>query len=129
MLSVVRVASADGRSILGRVVDAGDLGKICQDLGVDAPALTTDAMIASARNGAKITVNAHDTLTLKASRVAGKQRLEIVGAHSARLNWYKAKGCYTEIIAYRTRLFIPDEQAPSILQEICNGNSPILEPA
>lgn len=129
MLSVVRVASADGRSILGRVVDAGDLGKICQDLGVDAPALTPDAMIASARNGAKISVNAHDTLTLKASRVAGRQRLEIVGAHAARLNWYKAKGCYTEIIAYRTRLFIPDERAPSILQEICTGDSRVLEPA
>ena len=119
MLSVVRIAATDGRSILGRVVDAGDLGALCEGMGLAAPSLDPQAMIASARSGARIPVNGHDQLTLKTSRVAGTQRLEIIGAHAARLGWYKQKGCYTEIIAWKTRLFLPDAKAEAILQAIC----------
>ena len=126
MLSVVRIAAADGRSILGRVVDAGDLGALCEGLGLDAPKLSPNAMIASARSGARIVVHGLDELTLRTSRVAGAQRLEIVGAHAARLSWYKAKGCFTEIIAYKTRLFIPDARAEAILEEICTASQPEL---
>ena len=32
-----------------------------------------------------------------------------------RLDWYKTKGCFTEIIRYRTRLFVPVSKASSIL--------------
>jgi predicted RNA methylase len=127
MLSVVRIAAADGRSILGRVVDAGDLGALCEGMGLAAPSLTPQAMIASARSGARIPVNGHDQLTLKTSRVAGSQRLEIIGAHAARLGWYKGKGCYTEIIAWKTRLFLPDVQAEAILQAICRDRQSDLE--
>jgi hypothetical protein len=119
MLSVVRIAALDGRSILGRVVDAGDLGTLAEGMGLSAPTLTPQAMIASARSGGRIPVNGHDQLTLKTSRVAGAQRLEIIGAHAARLGWYKGKGCYSEIISWKTRLFLPDAQAEAILQAIC----------
>ena len=119
MLSVVRIAAADGRSILGRVVDAGDLVALCEGLGLEAPKLTPNAMIESARSGARIPVNGPDQLTLKTSRVAGAQRLEIIGAHAARLGWYKSRGCFTEIIAYKTRLFMPDTEAATILEAIC----------
>jgi hypothetical protein len=51
--------------------------------------------------------------------VAGAQRLEIIGAHAARLGWYKSRGCFTEIIAYKTRLFMPDTEAATILEAIC----------
>jgi C-terminal domain on Strawberry notch homologue len=129
MLSVVRIAAADGRSILGRVVDAGDLGTLCEGLGIDSPKLTPHAIIASARGGARVTVNGIDTVVVKCSRVAGQQRLEIVGAPAKRLSWYKAKGCYTEIIAYRTRLFAPDAKADAILQAICASSPAVLAAA
>jgi C-terminal domain on Strawberry notch homologue len=126
MLSVVRIAAIDGRSILGRVVDAGDLGMLCGGLGIDSPKLTPHAIIASARGGARVTVNGIDTVVVKCSRVAGQQRLEIVGAPAERLSWYKAKGCFTEIIAYRTRLFVPDAKADAILQAICASSPAVL---
>ncbi len=129
MLSVVRIAAADGRSILGRVVDAGDLGTLCEGLGINSPKLTPQAIVASARGGARVTVNGIDTLVLKSSRVAGKQRLELVGAPAERLSWYKAKGCYTEIIAYRTRLFAPDEQAEAIVEAVCQQSQPAFAQA
>jgi hypothetical protein len=103
------------------------LGALCEGMGLVAPSLTPQAMIASARSGARIPVNGHDQLTLKTSRVAGSQRLEIIGAHAARLGWYKGKGCYTEIIAWKTRLFLPDAQAEAILHVICETKQSELE--
>ena len=118
MLSVVRIASADGRAILGRVVDAGDLGAICEGLGIDGPKLTPQAIVAAANGGARVPVNGLDALVLKTSRVAGAQRLELVGAPAERLSWYKQHGCYTEIIAYKTRLFVPEALAEALLEAI-----------
>lgn len=48
-----------------------------------------------------------EELTIKRSLVNGGQRLELTGWSAARLDWYKAKGCFTEIIRYHTRLFVP----------------------
>lgn len=56
--------------------------------------------------------------TLKRSLVNGAQRLELAGWSAARLDWYKAQGCFTEIIRYRTRLFAPTEGAPSVLMQL-----------
>ena len=47
--------------------------------------------------------------------VNGAQRLELGGWSTARLDWYKAQGCFTEIIRYQTRLFVPLEGAANVL--------------
>ena len=80
-----------------------------------------DARIAAfERFGAvnRVPVNGLDALVLKTSRVAGAQRLELVGAPAERLSWYKQHGCYTEIIAYKTRLFVLEERAEALLEAI-----------
>ena len=57
----------------------------------------------------------HDALMVKRSLVGGEQRLELTGYAPERLEWYKAKGCFTEIIRYRTRLFVPVTTASTVL--------------
>nr|WP_239806580.1 hypothetical protein [Croceicoccus hydrothermalis] len=52
---------------------------------------------------------------MKRSLVGGEQRLELTGFSPDRLDWYKGKGCFTEIIRYRTRLFVPVSAASSVL--------------
>ena len=52
---------------------------------------------------------------MKRSLVGGEQRLELIGFSPDRLDWYKNKGCFTEIIRYRTRLFVPASKASSVL--------------
>jgi hypothetical protein len=47
--------------------------------------------------------------------VAGEQRYEIAGAPVDQLPWLKSIGCFTEIIAFRTRVFIPTKEAPSVI--------------
>ena len=55
---------------------------------------------------------------MKRSLVNGVQRLELIGWSIERLEWYKAQGCFTEIIRYRTRLFVPVSEAAAILSRI-----------
>jgi hypothetical protein len=63
-------------------------------------------------------VKAREALTLKRSLVGGAQRLELTGWSAARLDWYKAAGCFTEIIRYQTRLFVPTEGAAAVLARL-----------
>ena len=68
--------------------------------------------------GQSVPLSGHDALTLKRTRVNRKNRLELVGAHPRRLDWYKAGGCVTEIIQYRTRLFVPLGRAEAVISKI-----------
>jgi hypothetical protein len=57
-------------------------------------------------------------LILKRSLVNGSQRLELSGFGPARLPWYKAQGCFTEIIRYQTRLFVPVDRAAEVIAKL-----------
>jgi len=57
-----------------------------------------------------------------AQPLGGEQRLELTGFSPDRLDWYKNKGCFTEIIRYRTRLFVPVSRAGQILPGIAIGH-------
>ena len=57
-------------------------------------------------------------MTAKRSIVNGNHRLEIVGAPADQLPWLKSLGCFTEIIQYRTRLFVPVPQAEAVLAKL-----------
>jgi hypothetical protein len=63
-------------------------------------------------------IGGRERLTLKRSLVGGTQRLELAGWSAARLDWYKAQGCFTEIIRYQTRLFLPLDGAVNILSRL-----------
>ena len=63
-------------------------------------------------------VKGPEALTLKRSLVNGAQRLELAGWSAARLDWYKAQGCFTEIIRYQTRLFVPTASAAVVLARL-----------
>ena len=62
-----------------------------------------------------------EKLMVKRSLVNGSQRLELTGWSVARLDWYKAQGCFTEIIRYQTRLFVPIEGAASVISRLASS--------
>jgi len=68
--------------------------------------------------GRPIQVKSREALLLKRSLVNGAQRLELAGWSAPRLEWYKAQGCFTEIIRYQTRLFVPTTTAAFVLERI-----------
>ncbi len=117
---VTRLVAEDGQSIIGREVLDIDLAAIAETFGLSgvtgpAPDQIGDLVLAS---GKPLGLASHDPLTVKRSLVGGEQRLELTGFSPDRLDWYKNKGCFTEIIRYRTRLFVPTPRASEILQSI-----------
>jgi hypothetical protein len=117
---VSRISARDGRSLLGREVPLHCVPALCQALGLEndtafSAEQIVDAVLAAGR---PMQIKAREALTLKRSLVNGAQRLELTGWSAARLDWYKAQGCFTEIIRYQTRLFLPTDGAAHILARL-----------
>jgi hypothetical protein len=117
---VSRISASDGRSLLGREVPVHCVSELCKTLGLDAgPAISIDRIVeAVLATGRAMEVKSREAFTLKRSLVNGARRLELEGWSAARLDWYKAQGCFTEIIRYRTRLFVPVDRAADILARL-----------
>lgn len=117
---VSRISAKDGRSLLGREVPLHCVPDLCQALGLEDDHTFSAEQIVEAVLGAgrPMQVRAREVLTLKRSLVNGSQRLELTGWSAARLDWYKAAGCFTEIIRYQTRLFVPTSSAAAVLAQI-----------
>lgn len=114
---VSRICANDGRSLLGREVPLHCVPDICRALGLEHGRnfSADDIVQAVLATGRPMEVRGREHLTLKRSLVNGGQRLELTGWSAARLDWYKTQGCFTEIIRYQTRLFVPlGEGAPII---------------
>jgi predicted RNA methylase len=116
-VQVVRIAADDGRSLLGREIASAHLGELGTRLGLDLSLGLQPGELAETvlRTGKPLPFRGPEDLTLKRSLVNGSQRLELAGFAAARLGWYKAQGCFTEIIRYQTRLFVPVDTAAAIL--------------
>jgi len=119
-VQVIRIAAADGRSLLGREIAAIALAELGSKLGLELSVhLPADELAATVlRTGRPMPFAGPEPLTLKRSLVNGSQRLEIAGFSAARLPWYKAQGCFTEIIRYQTRLFVPVNGAAPVLARL-----------
>jgi hypothetical protein len=118
-LTVNRILDEAGNGWLGRHIPEIYVEGVLDKLGVTdrveiAPEKLTDAILAGRSYTAKHPLN----VTIKTSRVNGQKRLEITGAEAAQLASFKAMGCFTEIIAYKTRLFIPLEGAAGIVARL-----------
>ena len=117
---VSRISARDGRSLLGREVPLHAVGEICNALGLDAqPDIAPESLVAAVlASGRAMPVKAREQLMLKRSLVNSAQRLELTGWSAAWLDWYKAQGCFTEIIRFQTRLFVPLEGAAEIVSRL-----------
>jgi len=117
---VSRICASDGRSLLGREVPLHCVPEICRALGLEhGHTISADDIVqAVLATGRPMEVRGREQLTLKRSLVNGGQRLELTGWSAARLDWYKAQGCFTEIIRYQTRLFVPLGEGASIISNL-----------
>lgn len=119
-VQVIRIAAEDGRSLLGREVASIHLPELAAKLGLDISLdLPLDELADTVlRTGKPLPFNGVEALVLKRSLVNSSQRLELQGFSAARLAWYKAQGCFTEIIRFQTRLFVPVDRASEILPRV-----------
>lgn len=118
-LAVNRIVDAEGNSWLGRMVFPEHVGKLLKDLGMEATApLTPSERLRAIQGGGSIALVRPIPCELKRSRVNGSWRIEITGAPASQLAWFKSLGCFTEVIQYRTRLFVPTEKAEAIIEKL-----------
>jgi hypothetical protein len=117
---VSRISASDGRSLLGREVPVPCVPELCRVLGLEREqTLSAEDIVQTVlATGRAMEITAREQLLVKRSLVNGVQRLELTGWSVARLDWYKAQGCFTEIIRYQTRLFVPTDQANTILANL-----------
>lgn len=119
-VQVIRIAADDGRSLLGREIPSVSLAQLGEKLGLEISLdVPPDELAATVlRTGKPLPLRGVEELILKRSLVNSSQRLELAGFSAARLPWYKAQGCFTEIIRYQTRLFVPVDRAARVLERV-----------
>ena len=118
-LEVNRIVDLEGRSWLGRIVYDTDVADVLKAFGANSTAvLTEDAVVKALRENRSVTIEQPFSAVLKRSRVAGELRIEIAGAPADQVEWLKSIGCFTEIIAYRTRLFIPKDNPEPVVKAL-----------
>ncbi len=118
-LAVNRIVDAQGNSWLGRLVFDQHVVQLYTKLGIaKTDDLPVDAIARSVLSGRSVDVVRPFPMTLRRSIVNGNPRVEIIDAPASQLHWLKSLGCFTEIIAYRTRVFVPANDAETVLARV-----------
>ena len=115
-----RVTPEDGAARIGRAISPEQAVVLAGRFrgGESTPA--EQAAAAMAGDGA---VDLGRGLTLRARRVAGTKRLEVEGWRPEQVPDLKAAGCFTEIVAYQLRAFVPvGKAAATVIEAIRSGH-------
>lgn len=114
---VFRLQTSDGEKILGRVVNAKDIQSVAEQLGLKNKLLSPGELVSLVLNEG-YSQQLPGGVTVRRSYVAGEPRIELVDALPL-ADQLLAVGCFTEIIQWRKRIFIPaNEKATEILAAV-----------
>jgi len=102
---VYRLQTDDGQRIIGRRVSPA---WVVTTLAADAPKLTAAEVHALVLEG-KTVVRLAEGMELHRSRVMGVNRIELSGFTEAQKDRLKAEGFFSEIIAWKLRMFCPTD--------------------
>ncbi|NEY92169.1 strawberry notch family protein [Tabrizicola oligotrophica] len=112
---VYRLQTDEGQRIIGRRVSPA---WVASTLAADAPKLTAAQVQALVVEG-KTVVRLAEGLELHRSRVMGVNRIELSGFTEAQKDRLKADGLFSEIIAWKLRLFCPtDPSGIAVLERL-----------
>jgi len=105
---VYRLQTDDGERMLGRQIRPDQLAPLLHACGIDQAPADPDTVWSAIMLQGGI-VGLAGGRQLRRATVAGAHRCEIVDAGPLHLDQLKAAGCFTEIIAWKTRVFVPDD--------------------
>lgn len=127
---IYRVTPEGCASMIGRTLSEEGAAALRARFMTKTPE-TPDEMLTAAL-GTTAPVDLGRGLTLTRRRVAGDVRLEIGGADKGTIDGLKALGCFTEIIAFQLRVFVPHGagvDAAAILTRIVGDGHPSIRSA
>ncbi|SEQ78282.1 strawberry notch family protein [Thalassovita taeanensis] len=120
---IYRVTPEGRASMIGRTLSEDGAVALRARFMTSTP--ETPGEMLTAALGTTTPVDLGRGLTLTRRRVAGDVRLEIGGADKGTIEGLKALGCFTEIIAFQLRVFVPhgeDVDTIAILSRITGHN-------
>ena len=119
-MRVYRWQTDDGERLLGRVIEPHKMQAIAKSLGMHQVELSAAEMFRIVLEQ-KQTLPLPGGLSLRSSKIMDEQRLEITGNISDGLcEQLKAAGCFSEIISWKRRIFVPTEEnsGPAVLNAV-----------
>jgi hypothetical protein len=117
-MRVFRLQTDSGERLLGRLVQAENLASVYQNLGIgETPRLSSEEILQAVVKRREV-IALTRSWQLASKTVAGNQRLEILGVQASEISRLKALGCMSEIINWQTRVFVPINNALTILEQI-----------
>ena len=102
---IYRVTPGGATAMIGRTLSEEGAAALCARFLVSNPQTPQEMLTAAL--GTTAPVDLGRGLTLTRRRVAGEMRLELGGADKGMIDSLKALGCFTEIIAFQLRVFLP----------------------
>jgi C-terminal domain on Strawberry notch homologue len=124
-MRVYRLETDEGERLLGRVIAPHRMVQMAASLGLDQIKFSGNEiyqMVLGQRESYALAEGRCSImLSLRAVSVMGTTRLEVTGTISQALGvQFKAAGCFTEIISWRTRYFIPVNEAiaPGVIEQV-----------
>lgn len=116
---VWRIDDGEGTSILGRLIPAEAMADLQSAFGLDGTVdLTATEMITAAQKGSGIAIPGLGGAMLATALVNGTRRLEIRNYRLEDRERLKARGVFSEVIQYRTRLFVPLDRPNEVIEAI-----------
>ncbi|MFC3443863.1 strawberry notch C-terminal domain-containing protein [Sphingobium rhizovicinum] len=116
---VWRIDGGDGASILGRIIRPAAIEKLEREFGLGSTVVLSPVeILEGARSGDGIAVPGWGETRLISVFVNGTRRLEIRNFRIEDRDQLKAAGAFSEVIQYRTRLFLPSNRARDILEAL-----------
>jgi hypothetical protein len=113
---VFRLQTDEGQKILGRLIEARNIGKVAHKMGLNCQIKPAEVIQSVLESGETETLIRG--VCLRRSMIAGSYRLELTDCQSfsERL---EAIGCFCEIIQWRKRIFIPTgERAVEVFEAV-----------
>ncbi len=118
---VYRLQTDDGQRIIGRRVSPA---WVATTLAADAPKLSAAQVHALVLEG-KTVVRLSEGMELHRSRVMGAKRIELSGFSEAAKDRLKADGFFSEIIAWKLRLFCPADSSGIVILDRLLARCPV----
>ena len=116
---IYRVLTSDGEMLIGRVISEDMIDETLRRLGSSRKKekIATKDLVAGIKNGDKVYLENDWMLTKR--KVAGEDRIELMGPSYEHHDMLMEKGVFAERIQYRTRYFVPaDTNTEKIIDDI-----------
>ena len=116
----VTAETSDGgkETVLGRAITREELTSVLRRLGREVTVEMSGADLSAAIIDRRAVVTLTNGITLRCCRQMGEKRIEVIGAEQTLVRQLKAWGCTTEIVSWKTRLFVPLPRADTILSKM-----------